>query len=630
MNPAVRAHIAGLTDGKFAWTVDEGPPWPTTVLRGTRAYEVKPWGGYGDARRLKLLREMVLDYGRDPRMRELVINQVLRPAGVLEANRNYKAQNAALLAFVQNKIAYLNEPGELIQSPWHTLKVRHGDCFAEGTLVLRDDFELIPIEAVEPGMRIWGRDAWSEVTAWGEKGTLPVDEITLNNGSKMRLTPDHKVYVKVCEMHGALCPDLLYSAGNCKKAGRTFMFDRIRVSELREGMEILTPERIAFGREDMDPDRALVEGLYLADGWADTSRFSISGLDGHPKEDQKRRVEHICASIGIPTRWHRKYLAVNDAAWAARLAGMGKRAWEKAAASLDLTEPAACALLEGLMADAGRNTHGGGMTYSSTSYTLALQTRILHKMFGRTCSWRTVENHGGFGQHPIHRLGVRVSTADRVDGHAEKRLRVKSIVRAVAEVPCYDITTSDHYVYLPEADATVSNCDDLAVVLATMAESIRLPWRFVLAGKTRRGDTVRWAEGTPQPRGVSFHHIYLHLGNQPFRPTQWFAAEPTVRGVPLGWDVTIHGMPMREGTTSAPAVLTPAASSGMSAGSSPASLPELSGPFGSARARQVPAILRSQEPKAAEAWYEHLIDAVKWISIGVATAVITARITKQK
>ena len=38
----------------------------------------------------------------------------------------------------------------------------------------------------------------------------------------------------------------------------------------------------------------------------------------------------------------------------------------------------------------------------------------------------------------------------------------KEIEHDVAERPCYDIQTSDHYVYLPEHDVTVSNCEDLA------------------------------------------------------------------------------------------------------------------------------------------------------------------------
>lgn len=79
------------------------------------------------------------------------------------------------------------------------------------------------------------------------------------------------------------------------------------------------------------------------------------------------------------------------------------------------------------------------------------------------------------------------------------------------------------------------DCDDMAILLAALCESIRLPWRFVISGK-RGNQIVRWMEGTPyQP--AAWAHIYLAVGNKPFRPTRWIYAEPTLRSVDLGWDV---------------------------------------------------------------------------------------------
>jgi hypothetical protein len=45
-------------------------------------------------------------------------------------------------------------------------------------------------------------------------------------------------------------------------------------------------------------------------------------------------------------------------------------------------------------------------------------------------------------------------------------MRVRRIDRSVRKRPCWDITTSDGYVYLPEHDVTVSNCDEAAITLA--------------------------------------------------------------------------------------------------------------------------------------------------------------------
>jgi hypothetical protein len=54
-------------------------------------------------------------------------------------------------------------------------------------------------------------------------------------------------------------------------------------------------------------------------------------------------------------------------------------------------------------------------------------------------------------------------------------VEVTGIRRAATTVPCWDIQTSDHYVYLPEYDVTVSNCDGLSVALGTATMSIGIP-----------------------------------------------------------------------------------------------------------------------------------------------------------
>lgn len=85
------------------------------------------------------------------------------------------------------------------------------------------------------------------------------------------------------------------------------------------------------------------------------------------------------------------------------------------------------------------------------------------------------------------------------------------------------------------------DCDDMALLLATFYEAIRLEWRFVLAGSDPRTKArARWTEGEPFPRGVRWEHIYLKVGWPPFRPSRWTWAEPTVRGKPLGWDFQGH------------------------------------------------------------------------------------------
>lgn len=86
------------------------------------------------------------------------------------------------------------------------------------------------------------------------------------------------------------------------------------------------------------------------------------------------------------------------------------------------------------------------------------------------------------------------------------------------------------------------DCDDQAILLAAMCQSIALPWRFALAG-TVRGRPARWVEGQSYPRGLKATHIYVVIGWPPFAPTTWASAEPTIRGLPLGHDVVRDGIP---------------------------------------------------------------------------------------
>ena len=80
------------------------------------------------------------------------------------------------------------------------------------------------------------------------------------------------------------------------------------------------------------------------------------------------------------------------------------------------------------------------------------------------------------------------------------------------------------------------DCDDMALMLVALFESIRLPWRFVISGR-RDGRIVRWMEGTPYTH-ANWTHIYVAVGDRPFAPTRWIFCEPTLKK-PLGWDVVV-------------------------------------------------------------------------------------------
>lgn len=464
--------------------------------------------------RVRNIQELIWESVKDARVIQLAREITYRAPerdGEKEAKAIYDAVKARIrytgdIAPVRQPNGVV-EPVDLYQSAWRTWEFKGGDCLPAGTLLLTDRHELVPIEKLVIGQKIWGRDAWTEVKDVWAKGHLPVDTVFLNNGSTFKATADHKVYVALCPKHPKhhqLC--------SCPLEDRAV--ERLLVSQLEPGMVLIQPDRIEFGAEEQDPRRAYIEGLYIADGWmSHASDFEISGQDGQPKEAQKREVEEICQALGISTRWNRKYIAIKDSAWAERIAQMGERAPEKHALSIGLQEAAARELLRGILADSGKNTHGGGRTFTTTSRELMLQTRMLCRMAGISCSERYIVDHGGLGSHPIWRLGLR--DQNRSDGKREKLLRVKSIERDVLILPTYDLQTADHYVYLPEADVVVSNCDDHSILIASLLSinGITAKLRVTAAGK-----------------GEDWSHIYVVAELPKFAPKKRVALDTTLPG----------------------------------------------------------------------------------------------------
>lgn len=82
------------------------------------------------------------------------------------------------------------------------------------------------------------------------------------------------------------------------------------------------------------------------------------------------------------------------------------------------------------------------------------------------------------------------------------------------------------------------DCDDQNLVLCSLFESVKLPWKYVISGRSRTsGEKVRHIEGDKYPQNCEWTHIYCMVGTPPFSPNVWYFCECTVQGVPLGWDV---------------------------------------------------------------------------------------------
>ena len=106
---------------------EEPPKFATNKveLNSPQTYHLPQWDKFDDRQKLAMIRKIVMQYGRDPRIAQLAV-AILKDAGCKP--REYKKQCAALLKFVQTKIYYVNEPAERLQSPLYTLRTGLGDC----------------------------------------------------------------------------------------------------------------------------------------------------------------------------------------------------------------------------------------------------------------------------------------------------------------------------------------------------------------------------------------------------------------------------------------------------------------------------------------------------------------------
>jgi hypothetical protein len=86
------------------------------------------------------------------------------------------------------------------------------------------------------------------------------------------------------------------------------------------------------------------------------------------------------------------------------------------------------------------------------------------------------------------------------------------------------------------------DCDDMAILLYALARSVRLPAQFVISGVDGKGKKRRYCQIDKHfPSGVRWSHIYIAIGDRPYGDPTWWFAEPTLKNVPLGWDVVGAG-----------------------------------------------------------------------------------------
>jgi len=451
-----------------------------------------PPGDEGVKQTLRRMSEIAREYSKHPAIIRLA-RAIVHSCPV----KDFACEARALFEWVRDNIRWTRDVYgvETLATPIRTLEMRAGDCLPAGTLLLTSAYELVPIAHIKVGDLIIGADGQVTcVIGKKYKGIKDLLAFELSNGGLFRCTPEHRLLV-------------------VKENEVT----EVKAEEVKVGDELLSFDKLPFGSRHYNTDKVYIEGLYIADGWAEDRRFFISGRDGFPKEEQKRMVALICDRMKIPTRWHKRYIAVNCPEWAKELHACGVRAAEKRCRFLDWDRECAAALIRGLMADGGWSK-SGAFVFSSTSYILAVQFRLLAKMFGVSAHLRCVKNHGGLGKNPVYRVTLRL----------KRKATDKVIVRNITEGGIdfvYDIETDSKTIYLPEYDIVVHNCDDLSTLLASLYLAVGFPVRYVVIANL------------PQ-HPESFSHVFVQVDIT--GEGDWVSADPSQPNASFGWEAPVQ------------------------------------------------------------------------------------------
>lgn len=108
--------LAGSVPPEVAGLARPIPPPP-------EVYSIPKWGKFSHPQRIAVLRRIARAAADNPRVIETAIDAIRHTK-----ERDYRAQVAALLRYVQRNIYYSNEAGERLQDPWYTIRHRLGDC----------------------------------------------------------------------------------------------------------------------------------------------------------------------------------------------------------------------------------------------------------------------------------------------------------------------------------------------------------------------------------------------------------------------------------------------------------------------------------------------------------------------
>ncbi len=416
-------------------------------------------------------------------------------------------------AFLVKNVRYVYDPehADTFKTLKQTLLSHSGDCFPEGTLVLRSDGAMVPIEHIVVGDEIHDGRAFVPVLKTWDRGPKTVYRAGLNNASTLRLSDNHKILAVPREQRNG--------AKDWRAGLSAHSAVEMRMRELTMGADLLQPREFGGGSIELDEDDAVLVAAYLAEGFTDKPGYRISIAGVPNRKGMRERIIAILDRRGVrhDDREREVRFSKSEVPIFCELE-LGRTALHKSLPHMNWGPRTVATFLEVLDAtDGGLSTGGKNVVYSTISYALALQYRVLQRMMGRSTSLKRLDDHGGAGNHPIYRVMARVDDSKR------PWARVKSLLVEPTPVQCYDLMTASGRVYLPESDVVVRNCDDQAVAFCALARAI--------------GFTSCWARVISMS-GESWEHVYPIVGCPKENPTIHIPFEMTVTGTPPGVEVS--------------------------------------------------------------------------------------------
>lgn len=392
------------------------------------------------------------------------------------------------------------------QRPSHTLALGAGDCIPGGSLLLREDGIMVPIEDICEGDTIFDGTGWAKVTKWWHKGVQDIRALGLNNGSVFLSTDGHRMF-RVPRKDNRI--------------GAAVDAEEVLAKDIDIGDELLQPRELAFAEgRTLDPDKAFLLGVYIAEGSVRRRRvdgtLACVGIAGiADSKGYRERLIEAGERLGFAVAVHKKEVYLTDAGTTLHtlLSGCGAKAFVKRLPHVQWTPETALDILSGLDADGGMATNGTNFVFSTTSRTLAVQYRLLQRLQGKSTSIKMVIDHGGFGENPVYRVTVRK------DNRRLPWAKVRQISEAAPD-HVYDIETDSSRFYLPEQDIVVHNCDDYSSTTCAALGAIGIPCRYKVI---RTKGAKDW------------NHIYAQAGFPRANPQRWISMDSSVN-MPFGWE----------------------------------------------------------------------------------------------